>query len=92
MATRPKEGEDQTGEKLEVNTARLETLADAAAGIAQARRWQSRKNGLSDEVESSEVRRLSDDAAARAAAEESMQKLLAKKGGALPPSKWKKRS
>jgi hypothetical protein len=91
MAPRPKKGEDPAEEKLDVNTARLETLADAAAGIVQARRWQSHKNGLSDEVESSKVRSLNDDAAARAAAEELMQKLLAKNPGALPPSKWKRR-
>jgi hypothetical protein len=80
MAKEPKEAEDQTGEKLQVNTARLETLADAATGIAQARKWQARKNGLSDNVESSEVRNLSDDQAARAAAGGSLRKLMRPSG------------
>jgi len=78
MTTQRKQGADQAGEKLEVNTARLETLADAAAGIAQAKRWQARKNGLSNEVEASEVRNLNHDAEARAQAEAAMQQMMAK--------------
>jgi hypothetical protein len=91
MSKRPGEGDDQAEEKLEVNTARLEALAGVAADVVQARKWQARRNGLSDEVESSKVRILSEDAAARAAAEGSMQRLMAKTGGALPPPKWKRR-
>jgi hypothetical protein len=90
MAKRTKQGADQTAEKLEVNTARLESLAEAAAGLAQAKRWQARKSGLSQESEASEVRSLSDDTAARAAAEESMLKLIAKKGAAPRKPSWKR--
>jgi hypothetical protein len=91
MAKRRDEGAKPTDEKPEVNTARLETLADAAAGIAQAKQWQARKNGLSIDVEASEVRSLSNDADARAAAEESMLKLIAKKGEAPVSKRWTRR-
>lgn len=86
MAKQSGEGE-QAGEKLEVNTTRLETLADAAAGIAQAKRWQARKNGLSIEVEASEVRNLNHDAEARAQAEAAMKQMMAKPGK-KPRGSW----
>lgn len=80
MMMKRKTDADQADDKLEVNTARLETLADAAAGIAQARRWQARKNGMANEVEPSEVRNLNHDADARAQAEAAMQQMMAKPG------------
>jgi hypothetical protein len=78
MPKRPDESPDQTGEKLKVNTARLETLAHAVSGMAQAKRWQARKSGLQDSEEASEVRNLNHDAEARAQAEAAMKQMMAK--------------
>ena len=80
MTKRPAEGADQATEKLEVNTARLETLANAVSGVAQAKRWQARKNGLQNSGEASEVRNLNHDAEARAQAEAAMKQMMAKPG------------
>ncbi len=85
MATRPKQGEEQTEDKSQVSTPhldRLESLAKATAASAEARRWRARKNGLrNQEEESSEVRNLNHDAEARAQAEVAMQKMMAKPRG-----------
>lgn len=71
-----KKSADTTDDKSEVNTRRLETLADEAAGVAQARQWQMRRNGLSDQGPPSEVRSLSDDADARTQAEAAMRLIM----------------
>jgi hypothetical protein len=84
MATGPKQGEEQTENKVQGSTPqldRLEKLANAAAATAQARQWQARKNGLQDQGESSEVRNLNHDAEARAQAEAAMQQMMAKSKG-----------
>jgi hypothetical protein len=84
MATRPKQGEEQTENKAQSSTPqldRLEKLANAAAATAQARQWQARQNGLQDQGESSEVRNLNHDAEARAQAEAAMQQMMAKSKG-----------
>ena len=57
---------------------RLEKLANAAATAAQAKQWRARKNGISQQEESSEVRNLSSDAEARARAEEAMRQMMSK--------------
>ena len=57
---------------------RLEKLANAAASAAQAKQWRARKNGISQQEESSEVRNLSSDAEARARAEEAMRQMMSK--------------
>ena len=57
---------------------RLEKLANAAATAAQAKQWRSRKNGIDQQEESSEVRDLSNDAEARARAEEAMRQMMSK--------------
>ena len=57
---------------------RLEKLANAAASAAQAKQWRARKNGISQQEESSEVRNLSSDAEARARAEEAMRQMMTK--------------
>jgi hypothetical protein len=76
-----KEDAGEPTENSEVNTARLEKLAKAAAGAAQAKQWQARQNGMQDLGEASEVRNLRDDARARAQAEASMQQIMAKPTG-----------
>ncbi len=84
MATQPKQGEEQTEDKVEASTPqldRLEKLANAAATSAQARQWRARRNGLQDQAEASEVRSLNHDAEARAQAEAAMQQMMAKAGG-----------
>jgi hypothetical protein len=80
MAKRPDRSGKANESPLVVNTARLESLADAASGLAQAKRWQARKNGLSNDVEASEVRSLNHDAEARAQAEAAMKLMMAKPG------------
>jgi hypothetical protein len=45
---RQKQSTEPTEEQLNVNTARLQTLAKAAADIAQAKQWRARKSGLLD--------------------------------------------
>ena len=57
---------------------RLEKLANAAASAAQAKQWRARKNGISQQEESSEVRNLSSNAEARARAEEAMRQMMSK--------------
>jgi hypothetical protein len=59
MTTGPKHGEEQTEDKAQVSTRRLERLANVAAAAAQAKQWQARKNGVLDLGEPSEVRNLS---------------------------------
>ncbi len=84
MATGPKQGEEQTENKVQSSTPqldRLEKLANAASATAQAKRWQARQNGLQDQGEPSEVRNLNHDAEARAQAEAAMQQMMAKSGG-----------
>ena len=81
MATRPKQGQDNAEGEAQVNTSRLERLADVATAAAQAKRWQARKNGMTDQGEPSEVRNLTHDAEAKARAEAAMQQMMAKGGG-----------
>ena len=69
---------DNAGDKPQVNTSRLQTLADAAAAMAQAKQGQARKNGMQNAGAASEVRSLNDDAEAKAQAEAAMQKMMAK--------------
>ena len=78
---RPKQAEEQTEGKAQVNTSRLERLADMASAAAQAKQWQARKNGMTDQGEPSEVRSLTHDADAKAQAEAAMQQMMAKAGG-----------
>ncbi len=77
--------EDEQGEgKAQVSTPRLdqlEKLANAAATAAQAKQWRARKNGMSEEVEASEVRNLTHDADAKAQAEAAMREMMAKSEG-----------
>ena len=63
---RPKQDEEQAEGKPQVNTSRLERLASAASAAAQAKQWQARKNGMTDQGEPSEVRNLTHDADAKA--------------------------
>jgi hypothetical protein len=42
---RQKQSTEPTEDQLKVNTARLQTLAKAAADIAQAKQWRARKSG-----------------------------------------------
>ncbi len=70
MATGPKQGEEQSENKVQGSTPhldRLERLAQAAATSAQA--------------EASEVRNLNHDAEARAQAEAAMQQMMTKAKG-----------
>ena len=78
---RPKQDEEQTEAKGQVNTSRLERLANAASAAAQAKQWQARKNGMTDQGEPSEVRNLTHDADAKAQAEAAMQQMMVKAGG-----------
>jgi hypothetical protein len=71
----PEQAED--GER-QVSTPRLQTLADAAAAMAQAKQWQARKNGMQNAGPPSEVRSLNDDAEAKAQAEAAMTRMMAK--------------
>jgi hypothetical protein len=77
MTSRDKKPEEST-EKLVVNTARLEALA---AEAAQTKNWRSRKSGMQDQGEPSEVRNLNHDAEARAQAEAAMKRMMEKSGG-----------
>jgi hypothetical protein len=84
MAERPKQDEEQTGDKGQASTPqldRLEKLANAAATAAQANQWRARKNGLQDQEEHSEVRSLNHDAEAKAQAEAAMREMMAKSKG-----------
>ena len=78
MAPRGKTNPEPPEPKLGTTTARLEALA---AGTAQAKQWQARKNGMLDEGKPSEVRNLNHDAEARAQAEAAMRRMMAKSGG-----------
>ena len=78
---RQKQSTEPTEDQLKVNTARLQTLAKAAADIAQAKQWRARKSGFLDRGEASEVRNLSADVEARAQAEAAMHRMMAKPGG-----------
>jgi hypothetical protein len=84
MATRPKQGEEQTKNEDQGSTPqldRLEKLANAASTAAQARQWRARQNGMQDLGEPSEVRSLNHDAEAKAQAEAAMQQMMAKSKG-----------
>lgn len=84
MATRPKQGEEQTEDKVHGSTPqldRLEKLANTAATAAQAKQWRARQNGMQDLGEPSEVRSLNHDAEAKAQAEAAMQQTMAKSKG-----------
>jgi hypothetical protein len=84
MAAGPKQGEEQSENKVQGSTPhldRLERLAQAAATSAQAKQWRARQNGLQDPGEASEVRNLNHDAEARAQAEAAMQQMMAKAKG-----------
>ncbi len=78
---RPKQDEEQSEGKSQVNTPRLERLAEMASAAAQAKRWQARKNGMTDPGEPSEVRDLTHEADAKARAEAAMQQMMAKTAG-----------
>ena len=81
MANRPEQEDEQPDANGKASTPqldRLEKLANAAATAAQAKQWRARKNGLDQQVESSEVRNLSNNAEARARAEEAMRQMMAK--------------
>ena len=84
MASGREKGDEQTEEKVQASTPQLdqlERLAKAAAATAQARRWRARKDGLQEQVETSQVRSLNHDAEARAQAEAAMQQMMAKSNG-----------
>jgi hypothetical protein len=84
MATRPKQDEEQTENKVQGSTPeldRLERLANTAAAAAQAKQWRARQNGLQDQGEPSEVRNLNHDAEAKAQAEAAMQQMMARSKG-----------
>jgi hypothetical protein len=90
MATGPEQDDEQTVNEVQASTPQLdhlESLAKAAATAAQARKWRSRKNGLQDQDEPSEVRSLNHDAEARAQAEAAMQQMMAKSKG-KKPHRW----
>jgi hypothetical protein len=81
MTESPKRENDQPEANAKASTPqldRLEKLANAAATAAQAKQWRSRKNGIDQQEESSEVRNLSNDEEARARAEEAMRQMMAK--------------
>ena len=91
MATPPKQGEEQTEDKVEGSTPqldRLEKLANTAATAAQAKQWRARQNGLREQEEPSEVRNLTQNAEARAQAEAAMQLMGAAKPRAKPRGRW----
>jgi hypothetical protein len=79
--TRPKEDEEQPAGKVSATTDRLERLANAASAAAQAKRWQARKNGMTEQAEPAEVRDLTHDEDAKARAEAAMQAMMAKGAG-----------
>jgi hypothetical protein len=77
--TTQEEGEtEDIGQASTPQLDRLEKLANAAAAAAQAKQWRTRKNGMQQQEEPSDVRNLSHDAGARARAEESMRLMMAK--------------
>ena len=81
MAKRPEQEDEQSETNGKASTPqldRLEKLANAAASAAQAKQWRARKNGISQQEESSEVRNLSSDAEARVRAEEAMRQMMSK--------------
>ena len=81
MAKRPEQEDEQSETNGKASTPqldRLEKLANAAASAAQAKQWRARKNGISQQEESSEVRNLSSDAEARVRAEEAMRQTMSK--------------
>jgi len=81
MAKRPEQEDEQPENNGKASTPqldRLEKLANAAASAAQAKQWRARKNGISQQEESSEVRNLSSDAEARVRAEEAMRQMMSK--------------
>lgn len=91
MATPPKQGEEQTENKVEGSTPqldRLEKLANTAATAAQAKQWRARQNGLREQEEPSEVRNLTQDAEARAQAEAAMRLMGAAKPKKTPRGRW----
>ena len=91
MATPPKQGKEQTEDRVQDSTPqldRLERLAKAAETTAQANKWRARKNGLQDQPERSEVRNLTDDAEARAQAEAAMRLMAAAKPKRIKPRRW----
>ena len=80
MAKPPKQSNEQTEDAAQGGSTkydRLERLANAATQAAQAKQWQARKNGLTDQGEASEVRNLTHDADAKAQAEAAMQQMMA---------------
>ena len=81
VVNQPNKDEEQTEGKSQVNTSRLERLANAASAAAQAKQWQARKNGMTEQGEPSAVRNLTHDADAKAQAEAAMQQMMAKEGG-----------
>ena len=81
MAKRPEQEDEQSETNGKASTPqldRLEKLANAAASAAQAKQWRARKNGISQQEESSEVRNLSSDAEARVRADEAMRQMMSK--------------
>ena len=81
MEKSPEQEDEQSetnGKASTLQLDRLEKLANATASAAQAKQWRARKNGISQQEESSEVRNLSSDAEARARAEEAMRQMMSK--------------
>ena len=81
MEKSPEQEDEQSetnGKASTLQLDRLEKLANAAASAAQAKQWRARKNGISQQEESSEVRNLSSDAEARVRAEEAMRQMMSK--------------
>ncbi len=91
MATPPKQGKEQTEDKVQGSTPqldRLEKLANTAATAAQAKQWRARQIGLQEQEEPSEVRNLTQDAEARAQAEAAMRLMGPAKPKTPPRGRW----
>jgi hypothetical protein len=91
MGTEPEQSEEQPEDQVQASTPqldRLESLAKAAATVAQAKKWRARKNGLQDQEEPSEVRNLTHDTEARAQAEAAMRLMAAAKPKRKPGGRW----
>ena len=90
MATPPKQGKEQTEDRVQDSTPqldRLEKLANTAATAAQAKQWRARQIGLQEQEEPSEVRNLTHDAEARAQAEAAMR-LMEEAKPKKPRGRW----
>jgi hypothetical protein len=91
MARPPKQGKEQTEDKVQGSTSlldRLEKLANTAATATQAKQWRARQNGLQEQEEPSDVRNLTQDAEARAQAEAAMRLMGPAKPKKTPRGRW----